>query len=185
MSKIFKRGPASAEMNMTPLIDVTFQLIIFFMLVNNIISTENVEMVIPDLEQPKTRALGEIEKVTVNVAPMPYVRQDRMSGNPLNFPGEAAYVQIGMDQYPPNELDTLVAQLKDVKARNPKVEVLLRADAALNYQAMQPIMDAINAAGIATVNLVAVIPEDDEAAAANARDAAAAAAAAGNSGGLP
>jgi len=164
MASIHKRGPVSAEMNMTPLIDVTFQLIIFFMLVNNIIAEENVEMMVPDLEQPKTRELGEVEKVTVNIAPLDYNREDRASGNPLNFPGDAAYVQMGSDtnnKIPIDNLAAVVDALKVEKKKNPDVEVLLRADAALYYKSIQPVMDAINSAGISTVNLVAVIPDEN------------------------
>jgi len=160
MSNVIEKGARAPEMNMTPLIDVTFQLIIFFMLVNNIISAELVEMVIPDLENPKTREIAEgEEKVTVNVVPQPFDRRDRLSGEPLSAPGEALGVQIGMEEYGPTELDRIAASLKDAKARNEKVEILLRADAALFYREVQPVMDAINAANISTVNLVAVIED--------------------------
>ena len=37
---------------MTPMIDIVFQLIVFFMLVNNIISDENAVMIVPELEKP-------------------------------------------------------------------------------------------------------------------------------------
>ena len=146
---------------MTPLIDVTFQLIIFFMLVNNIIAEENVDMLVPNLEQPRTRELGEVDKVTINVAPQEYDRTDRTSGNPLNFPGDAMFVQIGQEKYGIDQLGQMVESLKQSKAANSEVEVLLRADAALYYKSIQPVMDAINSAGISTVNLVAVIPDEN------------------------
>jgi hypothetical protein len=104
--------------------------------------------------------MGEIERVTVNVSPMPYDRKDRMSGEPLNFEGSAAFVKIGMDQMGTDELQRIAEELKASQAANPDIVVLLRADAALYYQSVQPVMDAINAAGISTVNLVAAMPED-------------------------
>ena len=40
------------------------------------------------------------------------------------------------------------------------MQVLLRADAALYYDQVRPVMGAITAAGIGTVNLVAYLPEE-------------------------
>jgi biopolymer transport protein ExbD len=157
MSKILKRGPAKAEMNMTPLIDVTFQLIIFFMLVNNIVSEESVEMIVPELQNAKTRELGEVDRITVNIAPMDFDRDSRPQ--PLNFEGSAAKVRIGLQDYAPTDLEAITASLTEAKARNPNVEILLRADAAAYYETVQPVMAAITAAGISTINLVAYMPD--------------------------
>ena len=145
-------------MNMTPMIDVTFQLIIFFMLVNNIIAEENVPMIVPDLDEPKTRELGEVERVTVNVAPMPFDMRSRRQGNPLDHDGEATRVKIGLAYYPLDDLDGIRAALAAARQANPEVEIVLRADSAIYYRQVQPIMDAIAAAEISKVNVVALMP---------------------------
>ena len=162
MSKVFKRGPATPQLNMTPLIDVTFQLIIFFMLVNNIIAEENVPMIVPDLDTPKTRELGEVDRITVNVAPMPFDMPTRVAGNPLNHAGEATRVKVGLQYYSLDDLDAIRAALASVRSANPKVEILLRADSAIYYREVQPIMDAISAAQITKVNVVALMPRTRE-----------------------
>ncbi len=69
-SKVHKRGPATPEMNMTPLIDVVFQIIIFFMLINNIITEQTVQMFVPELDDPKTRRTEDMKKIVINVAPV-------------------------------------------------------------------------------------------------------------------
>ena len=164
-SRIFKRGPTTPQMNMTSLIDVTFLLIIFFMLVNNIITEENVEMIVPELEDSKARELGEVHRLVVNVAPQPFDPKTARD-NPLMRDGTAAMVQLGMDQYPMADLASMTADLtsaaeaspKDGKGR-PTLEVVLRADSALYYNEVQAVMSAITAANIAKVNLVAFTPE--------------------------
>lgn len=146
------------EMNMTPLIDVVFQLIIFFMLVNNIISEQTVQMVVPELEEARTRALDEGTRVFVNVAPFDHKPEDRKA-NTLSFPGEAQFVNVGGERFSVNDLEGISAELREWKANNPDVEVLLRADAALYYESVAPVMAAISAAEIQTINLVAYMPD--------------------------
>ncbi len=160
MSTVFQRGPVKPEMNMTPLIDVTFLLIVFFMLVSNIVSNERVPMVVPQLEDSKTRELGDIEKVVVSIAPASFSGDARLDA-PLDHPGQARYVQLGAGQrFQLTQLPQLTEALRRETQKNPEVEVLLRGDAALYYGQVQPIMDAITAAGVGTVNLVALMPDD-------------------------
>ena len=162
MVQVIKRGPGTPEMNLTPLIDVVFQLIIFFMLVSNIIAEESVQMIVPKLDNARTERIGEIERVTVNVLPRGYNVQDRTGEgfNPLVFSGEPLGVKIGMTSYAMDDLASMVERLEVVKNRSPKVEVVLRADAALYYGAVQQVMAAITEAGISKVHLVAYLPEE-------------------------
>lgn len=162
MSKVIQRGAVTPSMNITPLIDVVFLLIIFFMLVNNIVSEETVPMVLPELENPKTRQLGEVDRVVVNLAPEPFTQKGR-ENFPLNHTGTIGYVKVGTggsSRFEGSDLKGITEALKQAKANNPKVEVLLRADGALYYDKVQPIMAAVTAAGIETVNLVAYMPEE-------------------------
>lgn len=159
MPGIHKRGPTTPSMDMTPLIDVTFQLIIFFMLVSNIIAQESVEMIVPSLNNPKTRELGDVDRVTVNIVPLPFDMKQRSRGEPLDMEGVASQVLIQLREYAADDLEGIRAELQDVKATNADRQVLLRADGALYYQDVQPIMDAISAAGIETVNIVAKMPD--------------------------
>lgn len=161
-SHITARGPVTPSMNITPLIDVVFLLIIFFMLVNNIVSDESVEMVLPELDPPHTRELGEVSRVVVNVAPEPFSKQGR-TGYPLEHPGRARYVKVGTgvgSQFAVEDTVGITAALTALRTANPDLQVLLRADAALFYDEVRPVMGAVTAAGIGTVNLVAYLPEE-------------------------
>ncbi len=160
MSKVFKKGAAIPEMNMTPLIDVVFQLIIFFMLVNDIVGQEAVQMIVPKLTEARTRELGEIEsRVVINIAPQPYNPADRQGDAMLNTDGRALYVQIGFQQFDFNNLAGMTTFLQEFKAKFPEGQVLLRADAAIRYDHVQPVMTAITSAGISKINLVAFMPD--------------------------
>ena len=160
MSKIYKKGPANAELNMTPLIDVTFQLIIFFMLVNNIVAQEAVQMIVPQLTDAKTRELGEVDnRMVVNIVPGPYESSDRLGENVLNIDGRAVKVLIGNREFGPLDLQPMSDFLKEFKASYPDGLILLRADAGLHYESVQPVMSAVTAAGISKINLVAYMPD--------------------------
>ena len=156
MSQVHQRGPTAPEMNITPLIDVVFLLIIFFMLVNKIVSDETVQMVVPELTDAKTYDLGELDKISVSVAP---IEGDRGS-NPLNWDGEPQYIQVGTQRFDMSDLQGVTSALTDARIRNEKVEVNLRADAALYFEAVQPVMTAITDAKIGKINLVAYLPDE-------------------------
>jgi len=162
-SQVFKRGPAKAEMNITPLIDVVFLLIVFFMLVNKIVSDETVPMYVPKVEDPKTRELGEVERVVINMASTSGRNE---TSNPLSREGTAAFVQVGANQrFDPADLagiTTAVAAAREsAEAEGDEpVEVILRADTALFYDVVRPVLDAVTDAGVETVHLTAFLPED-------------------------
>ncbi len=164
MSHVHKRGPTAPEMNMTPLIDVTFQLIIFFMLVSNIMTQEAMEMVIPDLTEPRTRELTEADRVVVNVGPNPELITPEQRDGKLYFDRDTIPViarvgaggrdfVVGVDS-----LSDLRIDLEEARAKNPEVHVVLRADAGLAYEDIQPVMDAISAANIKTADVTALLP---------------------------
>ena len=128
------------------------------MLVNQIIAEESVEMIVPDLTDPKTREMGDDERLTVNIQPEDY-SGDRQIGE-LNIPGNATLVKVGIKDFSLDQMDEVTAALKEAKAANEKIEVMLRADGAIYYDEIQPVMQAIASAGIVKVNLVAFLPED-------------------------
>ncbi|MEO0965334.1 MAG: biopolymer transporter ExbD [Planctomycetota bacterium] len=164
-SQVFKRGPAKAEMNITPLIDVVFLLIVFFMLVNKIVSDETVPMIVPKLEDPMTRELGEVERVVINMPSRSGGRVEAgLSANARD--PNADFVQVGTTQrFDPVDLAGITAAVASARETAERqgaesVEVILRADTALFYEAVRPVLDAITDAGVETVHLTAFLPDD-------------------------
>ncbi|MFP4222595.1 MAG: ExbD/TolR family protein [Phycisphaeraceae bacterium] len=151
------RAPASVRMNITPLIDVVFLLIVFFMLASSIASEQRVEMVVPELDDPQTRQFEDVEPLMVNVVPV--APEDR-SENPLSIPGEAHEIRVGtLGRFAPDDLAGVTAALRAELRRHPEREVHLRADAAVWYDRVQPVLEAIREAGADKVHLVAGLPE--------------------------
>lgn len=159
-SQVYKRGPTTPEMNITPMIDVVFLLIIFFMLVNTIVTHHSVEMIVPDLDESQAREIAEDGIVTVNIAPRSFQREDRID-NPLRHDGTASHVQIRGNRFPMDDLSQVTERLSTLLADNPDLEVVLRADGALYYNEVQPVMDAITAARVSRVSMVAYDPLAD------------------------
>lgn len=157
-SQVFQRGPAVPEMNITPLIDVVFLLIVFFMLVNNIVAEEQVKMLVPNLTEPETQELGEVEKLTISLVPPGGQRGE----NPLILPGaaEPVAVQVGpLQRFGPQDYEGITAAVAErLAATKGELEVVLRADAGLMYESVEPIMAAVTAAGVQTVHLAAFLP---------------------------
>ena len=158
MSKVYKRGTVAPEMNMTPMIDVTFQLIIFFMLVNNIVAEQVVEMIPPTLDKPQTREVVFEKQLIINVAPADFTFKDRKE-KPLLHDGKAKFVQIGFQRFDFDDVDAMTASIREAVEANPAIEVVLRADSATYYEDVQIVMGAIAAAQVPSVNLVAYMPD--------------------------
>lgn len=59
-----------AEVDLTPMIDVTFQLIIFFMVVTQITTQENVNLRLPDALAANEEDPGAKKQFTVHIAPI-------------------------------------------------------------------------------------------------------------------
>lgn len=151
-------------MNVTALIDVVFLLIVFFMLVNNIVSEENTPLVPPRLDDAKTVALEDENRIIVNVVPQPFdIARRRPGVDPLNHPGEAAHVRVGINpkRYDLDALDEVTTLLANAHANNPELQVVLRADAAIYFEDIRKVMSAIHAAEIQRVSLTAFLNDDE------------------------
>jgi len=160
MSQVFKRGPAKPKMNITPLIDVTFQLIVFFMLVNTIASEQIIQLVLPDLSNPNTIKLEDGNRLIVNVGTREYTSAERGRGkNVLTWPGEAARIRIGNSNFDIGDIGGMANLMTERNEQNPELRILLRGDAALYYDQMRPVMRAIADARIRTLNMVAYMNE--------------------------
>lgn len=182
MSQVTKRGAVEPTLNITPLIDVVFLLIVFFMLVMNIVSDENPEMQLPEVDKPNVYPPEGERKVTINIVPESPFEGDMGPGNStsavLSRPGQAEYVQIANSKWKLGEENAMVdfrERLKQmIQARmagpdNPPI-IQLRVDAAIYYAQVLPVMTNLQLAmaealggelaAVTPVHLVAY--QDDE-----------------------
>lgn len=129
-----RRAPAHIEPNLTSLIDVTFLLIVFFVLVSRLSEVENVDLNLPAPSQPASIELEAAHQVVLSVLPGP--------------DGAAGAYRVGVIDYPatPQGLQAVIAHLADLYRANPSLNVNLRADRATQYQHVEPLMQAVSTA---------------------------------------
>ncbi len=118
---------STGRINMTPMIDVTFLLLTFFMLASHFASAERTDIELPSPEENQSVRRIFREKVIVNVQ---YAE-----------PGEAPTFTLGPMQI--EILDDLETRLAALAEQNPGVEVILRADRRLDYSQVREVMRII------------------------------------------
>lgn len=131
MSIIYKRGNAEIHANLTPMIDVTFLLIVFFVLVSQIVEVENVPMELPRPEKAATSPMGDEQRAVINLLP---------AGD-----GDIVGYRIGTREFPPGDdgIKQLTNRLVELYQANPHLKINLRADRNTHYQLINPVMNAI------------------------------------------
>lgn len=138
MSRVYKRGMAEIQANLTPMIDVSFLLIVFFVLVSHISDVEHVEMALPRPTDPASEAPGEEHRVVINIMPGPG--------------GDASGFKFGTYVYPPDAagIAAMTTRLSQLYQANPGLDITLRADRNTHYKWVQSAIKAIGD-GAATV----------------------------------
>ena len=66
MSAVYKRGLAKVEANLTPMIDMTFLLIVFFVLVSQVVDNESADLELPRLTDPASEPASEENRAVIN-----------------------------------------------------------------------------------------------------------------------
>lgn len=126
------RARGDLGFNMTPMIDVVFQLIIFFLVSSHLARQETqLELNLPDAASGERPGDEDIRRVIVNVLP-------NAGGQPQ--------IQVGARLVPPDEIQRLV----DFEARHAqgKLEVRIRSDRRVPYRTVEPILIACARAGV-------------------------------------
>ncbi|MFI4859811.1 MAG: ExbD/TolR family protein [Phycisphaerales bacterium JB063] len=149
-SNVTKRGPVKPALNITPLIDVVFLLIVFFLLVNNIVTDENPNMKLPEVDKPETIQVVSENRLIISVLPEEEWEGEPGPGSPvdqvLQRGGKAKAISLGGATYPmddPEQIqafrDALVAA---IQRRHPRGDLrfLFRVDATIYYREVLPVM---------------------------------------------
>ena len=118
-----------SEINITPLLDLAFVLLIIFMITTPLLEN-SVNLVIPS---------SGVANAPVNPAQVQTISIDRQSA--IKFNNETL------------EVHGLLARLKDLKATNPEVAVVIRPDRELPVQELMAVMDSLQRAGITKVGI--------------------------------
>ncbi len=129
----------SRGINMTPMIDITFLLLTFFMLASHLASAERLPMEVPRPDDSKAVDPRLRERLLVTA------RFDGQGQPPLLMLGPSAVAS----------LDELGGQLAEIAADRPQIPVILRADRRLPFGEVRKVMEALAAGGFTDVKFVA------------------------------
>ena len=133
------------RINLTPMIDVVFLLLIFFVLIAQFSSPQRAQVQLPVPQPSAARYLYSPDVLTITVI--------------CDQHGELLAYQIEGQMIAPEQLAVLTQTLLDRRKADPQVEVNLRADRRADGKVIEVLMAACARAGIGHVNLVAVMPQ--------------------------
>ncbi len=148
---------------MTPLIDVVFILIVFFMLICQFIVRENVPVEAPDDCENAITELQDSEPVTVSVFIDP-LRRAAGEKRPL-YAIRARQFDPDSQAYATDSnifIESLTDEITQLTRHKTKPAIHLRADKHLTFQDVRPALTALAQAGITQVHLAAYQKEQEE-----------------------
>jgi biopolymer transport protein ExbD len=131
MSAVYQRGSANITGNLTPMIDMIFLLIVFFVLVSRIVDRERVEMNLPRPNDPAAQKLSEEQRVVLNVLPA--------------IGGAIEGYRLAGSSFAPNPagIAGLTQQLLSIYRTNPNANVHVRADRGTHFEHVEAAMSAV------------------------------------------
>lgn len=130
-----KRENRRVNLDITPLIDVIFLLLIFFMVSTTFLDSSGIKINLPVAETKTPAQKEEALEVTISAKKKIYVNGK------------------------PTELKRLVKRLKTVKKRVKQDLLIIRADGKVPHQLVVSVMDAGKRAGIKKLSIATALPE--------------------------
>src|SRR5262245_9157812 len=151
-------GYSEADPNLTPLLDVVLQLIMFFMITVNFVATEhlNKDIRLPVAQAliPKDKEDQEREKNEEKIDGYIYINpnaKNEIIGIPAldqrDREGNVIQTREGIKAYLAGEMDQYLRKAR-LQRREPKVVLVLRADKDARYHKVFDILEAGRLAGI-------------------------------------
>ena len=144
MARRARRQPV-IQPNLTPMVDVVFLLIVFFIVVAQITTSERLELILPKLLEARTVEPGEERRIVVNVVPEAEIAE---LGGAFLISGDV----FGEDEA---GVGALIDRLSAIRARDPGISVSVRADRVERYDRVHAALRACAEAGMNRVNLIA------------------------------
>jgi biopolymer transport protein ExbD len=138
---VHRRGDEEATVELTPLIDVVFLLLIFFMVSTTFIRETQLKIDLPEAAGELQEIEDDLIEITVDRAG-DYAVNDRLLVN--------------------NDLRTLIRALEEVLAqRGPTARVIVTADANATHQAVVRAMDAAGKVGLTRLSITTQQPSEE------------------------
>jgi len=129
---------SAVTINMTPMIDITFLLLTFFLLASHFASAEKAEVNLPRPDENQSTERHFKDKVIVNML----------------YAGETNPPRLQLGPVPVGSMAELGHRLKQVAEVNPSAQVVLRADRRLSYGDVRQALEAVAAARLSHLQVV-------------------------------
>lgn len=142
--KTVKKKPIDIQLNLTPMIDLIMNLLIFFMLVSQMSVVERTPVDLPSISQGRPTVIKPDDKVAVTM------KQIEGGEVPVYLVGS---VEVG-------SVAEVARRLEQVQAASPSVELVLRADKRIPYKYVKEVMQAAGRNGIKMVLLSVRMHQD-------------------------
>lgn len=126
-----RRRPTEINANLTPMIDVIFLLIVFFVLVSRIVDFDSVAMDLPRPADAATERPEDDARLVINVVPGP-------DGSARSYKMQAWVVDAT-----PEGARELTAVVREQLMRQPITALSLRADQATRYRYVSSLLTAL------------------------------------------
>ena len=164
MAKRRTIGGSTGEVNMTPMIDCTFQLIIFFVLTAQMASEQaKVLAPKPEVSQAISEEEGTITpgRVTVNIVSKCGDKEENRSSVTAT---QAKFYQVGAEKIPLDKTSRLVeifterfvsAEQRGIKKDDFYLEI--RGDRDIAFSGIEPVLQAAAAAKIKKMSITAIV----------------------------
>ena len=135
------RSHSETDINITPLIDVVFLLLIFFMVSTTFERESEIRIALPEASEEQVEAREDIILVIIDANEQ---------------------VHIGNEPLENTRIATIGAALKEQVSGSADAPVVIRADAEVSHQAVIKVMDAARQSGLVNITFATrVLDEED------------------------
>lgn len=149
MPKI-KKGRVGIKIDMTPMVDVAFLLLTFFMLTTQFRPPEDVSVVIPSSHSVIKLPETDVMTVSVNEEGKIFLGLDSQQLRMSVF-GPEFRLKLSTEVA---DKETLARLLIDARVKNPKLRTVVKADRSAPYGTIEDVMDTLQKTKITRFNLV-------------------------------
>jgi biopolymer transport protein ExbD len=149
MPKKPKKGRVGIRIDMTPMVDVAFLLLTFFMLTTQFRPPTEVDVILPDSHSAIKLPESDVITVSVNKEGRIFMGLDSQKDRVKVF-GEENKLRLDL----PVDKVELEAKLIAARVANPKLRTVLKCDRDAEYGLVMDVMDILEKVNITRFNLV-------------------------------
>ena len=132
------RNKVRWNFNITPLVDIAFQLIVFFMVVSQVVSAHNEPLSVPDPDRSKAQQRPAQQYTVINLFAGPAGTVGKIKINATVLADMPALADMLMRHY---------------QQSNGQIKLLVRADRQIHYGHIREVLETISNTGVGSVEL--------------------------------